>query len=227
MSERKRRATRALSTFEAARQTLYRPDGSPVYGDAEHQERMQEIVSELRDTLEYEIEGAREAAAEYEQEALALSYTDPTKGLATSADRERFSASLPLIREDCQTMPLPSLVAQLKAVAAGSDKVPKVLHARYATMRADAEDARLRELARNGNGSPAAVEASRLLNELRAVTVELELQTQDEDRAKRREAAEEGAQRNRRLASELRRMLSSADGTSESAREAQRAVSRI
>jgi hypothetical protein len=226
MSERKRRAERALSAFEAERQTLYRPDGSPVYGEAEHQERMQEIVSGLREELEAEIEGAREDAAEYEQEALALSYVDPTKGLVTSADRERFSASLPLIREDCQTLPLPSLVARLKAVAAGSDKVPKVLHSRYAEIRAASEDARLIERATR-EGSPADAETAALLRELRAVVTELELQTQDADKAKRREAAEEGAQRNRRLAVELRGMLTLADGTSQSAREAQRSVSRL
>jgi hypothetical protein len=227
MSDRKQRAEQAVSEFEEERQRLYRRDGTPVFGEAEHQERMGALVSGLQEELEAEIDGAREDVAAYEHEALALSYADPTKGLA-STDRERFSASLPLVREDCQAMPLRSLVERLRAVAAGSDKVPKILHARYAEMRADAEDARLRELARDrATATPATAEDVRFLRELRAVAAELELQTQDEDRARRREAAEEGAHRNRRLAMELRGLLSSADGTNAAAREEMRAASRI
>jgi hypothetical protein len=225
MSDRKRRAEQAISAFEEERQRLYRRDGSPVFGEAEHQERMGALVSGLQEEIEAEIDGAREDVATYEHEALALSYADPTKGLATT-DRERFSASLPLVREDCQAMPLVSLVARLKAVAAVSDKVPKVLHARYGELRASEEDARLRELARNGD-TPATAENAGLLRELRAVAAELELQTQDGEQARRREVAENGAQRNRRLAVELRGMLSSAYGTSASARQVMRATSRI
>ena len=62
-----------------------------------------------------------------------------------------------MARDDCQAMPLPALVGRLRAVVAGSDKVPKVLHARYGKSRnlemklrrrrseADGSDERARE----------------------------------------------------------------------------------
>jgi hypothetical protein len=51
-------------------------------------------------------------------------------------------------------MPLPALVERLRAVAAGSDKVPKVLHALYANTRAEADERRLEELARDQGDVP-------------------------------------------------------------------------
>jgi hypothetical protein len=215
MFDRESRAERAVSEFEEKKQRLFRRDGSRVYGEEEHAERMEALVSELHDAIGHEIEGAEADAAEREQEALALSYTDPTKGLI-STDRERLSVSLPLVREDCQAMPLSALIERLKAVAAGSDKVPKVLHARYGNSRAEAEDRRLEELARDG-GSVSPEDAG-ALRELRAAAKELEKQTEDEDVAKRREAAKEAASRSRQLAMKLRRRRSAADGSDERAR---------
>jgi hypothetical protein len=216
MIDRERRVEQALSEFEERKRRLFRADGSKVYGEAEHAERMAALVSELHEETDREIEGAEQDAAEREQEALGLSYVDPTKGL-TGTDRERFSAALPLVRDDCQTMPLPALVQRLRAVAAGTDRVPKVLHARYASTRAAAEDKRLEDLARDRGDVPP--EDARLLRELRAVVLELEGQTEDEDRAKRRTAAEEAASRSRKLAIKLRRRRSEVDGSDERARE--------
>jgi hypothetical protein len=216
MYGRESRAERAVSEFEESKKRLFRRDGSKVYGEAEHAERMEALVSELHEDIGKEIEGAEQDAAEREQEALGLSYTDPTKGL-TGTDRERLSASLPLVRDDCQTMPLPALVQRLRAVAAGSDKVPKVLHASYGISRAEAEDSRLEELARDRGDVPP--EDARALRELREAVSELESQIEDEDRARRREAAKEAASRSRQLAGKLRRRRSEVDGSDERARE--------
>jgi hypothetical protein len=114
-------------------------------------------------------------------------------------------------------MPLPALVERLKAVAAGSDKVPKVLHARYASTRAEALNRRLEELARGGGGVPA--EDAAALYELRDAISELEKQTEDENVAMRREAAKEAASKSRNLAITLRRRRSEVDGSNERARE--------
>jgi hypothetical protein len=216
MFDRKRRAEQAFGEFEENRQRLFRRDGSKVYGDEEHAERMEALVSELHEEINHEIEGAEQDAAEREQEALGLSYTDPTKGL-TGSDRERLSASLPLVRDDCQAMPLPALVQRLKAVAAGSDRVPKILHASYGNSRAEAEERRLEGLARERGDVPP--EDAGALRELHALVSELEGQTEDEDRAKRREAAKEAASRSQQLAGELRRRRSQVDGSDERARE--------
>lgn len=92
---------RSVEAFEAAKAKLYRKDGSKVYGDAEHAERMDALTADLREKVEAVAEEASKDAEGHDREALALSYTDPTKGLTTT-DRERLSASMPLVKEDCE-----------------------------------------------------------------------------------------------------------------------------
>jgi hypothetical protein len=174
------------------------------------------LVSELHEAIGKEIEGAEADAAEREREALGLSYTDPTKGL-TGTDRKCLSASLPLVRDDCQAMPLPALVQRLRAVSAGSDKVPKVLHASYGNGRAEGRTGGSRNSLASEGMSPEDVRALREL--LREAMSELESQLEDEDRAKRRKAAEEAASRSRQLAGKLRRRRSQVDGSDERARQ--------
>jgi hypothetical protein len=57
------------------------------------------------------------------------------------------------------------------------------------------------------------------LRELREAVSELESQLEDEDRAKRREAAKEAASKSRQLAITLRRRRSEVDGSDERARQ--------
>jgi hypothetical protein len=216
IKSQERDVERAIADFQESEKRLYRRDGSKVYGEAEHAERFDKLTSELSEKVEAVISEAQEDGAEYEQEALALSYTDPTKGLI-GTDRERLSVSLPLVREDCQSMPLPVLAERLRAVSAGSDRVAKILHARYANSRAEALDRRLEELARNGGAVP--VEDAAALRELREAVSALEEQTEDKDVAKRREAAKEAASKSRSLAMKLRRRRSEVDGSDETARQ--------
>jgi hypothetical protein len=226
MSGRTERVERLVSKFEQDKGALYRADGESVYGPEEHRERMDTLVSGLREAVESEIAAVQEQASEYEQEALSLSYVDPTNGLS-STERERFSTARPLVREDCESMPLRTLAGQLRAVAVGSDKVPKLLHARYAAKRVQEENDRLAQLARDGAGEAALATDSLALRELREAVSELESQTRDEQRTRRQAEAAEAAHGQRRLAFELRRKLTEADGGAQSAREAQRAVSRL
>jgi hypothetical protein len=143
----------AISEFEENKARLYRRDGSKVYGEAEHSERLGKLTAELSEKVEAVITEAQEDAQGYEQEALALSYTDPTKGLI-GTDRERFSVSLPLVREDCEGLSADALLKRLAAVSAGSDRVAKVLHARYGKSRAEAMERKLEKAARSGGASP-------------------------------------------------------------------------
>jgi hypothetical protein len=191
-------------------------DGSKVYGETEHAERMEKLVSELREEVQEEIEGANSDAERHEQEALGLSYTDPTKGLANT-ELSRLSAAAPLVREDCESMGPDALVERLRAVAAGSDKLSKILHARYGASRAEAMDRRMSDAARNGgNVSP---EDAASLRALREIVSDLETHLEDKDTAKRRESAKEAASESRQLAMKLRRRVSEADGSDQRARE--------
>ena len=79
MIDRERRAEQAISEFEEKKRRLFRADGSKVYGEAEHAERMAALASELHEEIGREIEGAEQDAVEREQEALGLSYSDPTR----------------------------------------------------------------------------------------------------------------------------------------------------
>jgi hypothetical protein len=153
IKSQERDVERAIADFQESEKRLYRRDGSKVYGEAEHSERLGKLTSELSEKVEAVISEAQEDAAAYDQEALALSYTDPTKGLI-GTDRERLSVSLPLVREDCQSMPLAALLERLKAVAAGSDRVAKILHARYGKSRAEAMEREMEKAARSGGATP-------------------------------------------------------------------------
>jgi hypothetical protein len=79
--------------------------------------------------------------------------TGPSRGL-TSTERDRLSASLPLVREDCEEMALPALIERLKAVAVGSDEVAKILHARYGKSRAEEMERKIAQAAKSGGSSP-------------------------------------------------------------------------
>ncbi len=219
IKSQERDVERAIADFKESEKRLYRRDGSKVYGEAEHSERLGKLTSELSEKVEAVITEAQEDAQGYEQEALALSYTDPTKGLL-STDRERFSTSLPLVREDCEGLSADALLERLRAVSAGSDRVAKILHAHYARSRARVMERRLEELARSGGA--VSVEDAAALRALTEAVSELDTQLEDKDTAKRREAAKEAASKSRQLAMKLRQRLYEADGSDARAREAHR-----
>lgn len=201
MKSQERDVERAVSEFEEKKRRLYRKGGTRVFGEAEHSERMGKLTSELSEKAEAVIAEAEEDAREYETEALGHSYTDPTKGL-TSAEFGRLFAAAPLVREDCEALALDALVERLRAVAAGSDKLPKVLHARYAKSRAEAMDRRMAQAARGGGSvSP---EDTASLRALREAVSELEA-------LKRQQSAGRQRERPRARAGSLRR--SSVEGS--------------
>jgi len=207
---------KAVSEFEAAQKRLYR-DGVKLYSDDEHNRRLGELTEDLRETVEAVASEAAQDAGKYEQEALALSYTDPLKSLMTS-ERERVSASMPLVREDCETMPLGSLVERMRAVAAGVDKPAKLLHARYGLRRCETESARIDEVRRSADGSPVVNIDTAALRELKTAAEKLGQELKDPADERRREAVQEAATKSRRIVTAARSKLSQADGTAERAR---------
>lgn len=223
LESQERRARKAIEEFEAAKQRLFRRDGTKVYGDAEHEERMGRLVEDLAEDVGAQIEKAEADAQGYERESLGLSYQDPTLGLSGS-DLERLAASSPLVREDCESMDAHALAERLRAVAAGSDKLAKLLHARYAGSRAAAMNRRMDEAARSGTGRGTGVSVgdSAALRDLRGAVSELAAQLEDADLTKRRGAAEEAAKSSRELARRLISRRSAVDGSDEAARRATR-----
>ncbi len=212
---------RAVSEFEAAKKRLYRADGSKVYGDEEHAERLGKMADGLREKAEAVAAEARSDIEGYEREALALSYTDPAS-LVPASDRGRLETSRVFVKEDCETFAVPALTERLTAVSAGKDKVAKVLHARYARTRLEALKAESDRLA--WEGGSAGPEASRQERALGEAVASLEAVLEDPRKAKKAQGLKEAAEESRRAAREAKTRLSAADGTDEAARERQRAA---
>lgn len=211
---------RAVSEFEAEKKRLYR-DGVKLFSDEEHTRRLGELTEDLREKVEAVASEAAADAEGYEREALALSYQDPLTNLTVS-ERERVSASMPLVREDCETMPLAALVERMRAVAAGAEKPSKFLHARYGLRRYEMETARLGEarLASQGqsaDGNPVGTTDTAALRELKTSAEEIAQELKDPADERGREAALEAARKSRQIVTTARSRLSEVDGTAERA----------
>lgn len=211
-----RAVEKAVSAFEAEKKRLYR-DGVKLFSDEEHTRRLGELTEDLREKVEAVASEAAADAEGYEREALALSYQDPLTNLTVS-ERERVSASMPLVREDCETMALASLVERIRAVAAGTEKPSKFLHARYGLRRYEMETARLDEASRSTGEAPALNIDLGALRELRTAAEKLAQELRDPADERGREAFRQAATKSRRLVATSRSKLNEADGTADLAR---------
>lgn len=213
---RERDVELVVSELEAEQNKLYRGDGSRFFGDEEHAERLGKLREEATEKLSRIVSKAEEDAVEYEREALACAYTDPTKDL-TSTERARLDSSRPLVAEDCERLSVEELADRIRAVSAGPDKVAKVLHARYGASRVRQIDERLEQESRAGRRTPGSSVEIERLSALRAAVRELEEQLKDPKMEERRKAAEEAAKQSRRLVREARSRQFDVDGTAERA----------
>jgi hypothetical protein len=85
--------------------------------------------------------------------------------MVPSSERGRLEATRAFVKEDCEAMSILTLAERVSAVSAGSDRVAKVLHARYARRRLGALDAEALGLAAEerppGQKPPPSAEGSR------------------------------------------------------------------
>jgi hypothetical protein len=214
---------RAVSEFESAKKRLYRPGGPQIFSGEEHAERLGILMDELREKTEAVATEAEADVVGYEREALALSYTDfawtvPAEG------REQLQSSRVFVKEDCETLNPSTLARRLEAVCAGSDKVAKVLHARYARMRHAALAAESSRLA--AAGSPVGASVAGENRALGDAVASLEKALEDPQKVKRTAGLKEAASESRRVAREAKAKVSSFDGTRDAAKERQREVMR-
>lgn len=214
----------AATILKAEQQKLYRKDGTKFYGDEEQSERLESLQEEFKEKIERLVSEAEEDAKGYEQEAHSYTYTDPTKDL-TSSEREHLNSSRPFVAEDCERLSVEDLADRIEAVSYGTDKVAKVLHARYGASRLSQIDELLDEEASTGRRLPGLSENARShVSGLRAAVGELRGEVKDPKVEKRRQDAQEAAKASRQLVRDARARKSELDGTAERAsrREAER-----
>ncbi len=209
---------RAIKDFEAGKKKLRRKDGSMLYSEEEHRERLERLAGELREKVQATAEEAEQNAQGYEREAAGLSYQDPIASLIAD-ERSRLESTRTFISEDCARFSLEDLVERLGAVAEGDDKVVKVLHARYGRFRLEAMQEEADRLARERRADPRAAERARDLQQLTEALDRLEEGLVDRPRAERAQKLTEAAQRSRQVARSARRRLQEVDGTDEAVRE--------
>jgi hypothetical protein len=124
----------ALERADAARNAdkakLLRPDGTRMYGDAEHAEREARIDQAFEAEAERVTAAAERASAEADSELVKLDGTDPLDALSAE-DQQRAAARAPFIREDTELLPPGELMKRVRGVLASGDRVAMILYQRY------------------------------------------------------------------------------------------------
>jgi hypothetical protein len=203
----------AAEAAESEEAKLLKKDGSRIYSDSEHDERLQQIstqFSHVADEVNEELDRlAEKKAAELYQHR----YGDPTDNLV-GVQLENANAKRIFVKEDCETLPLPDLSRRLHGVLEGGKKESVWLHARYARMRVNDIDRRA------GAGEPQDTEGLYEVTRTLALLEEKVASSVDKREAERAEAE---LQATREVKRYLTRRRLEMDGTDERARQQQRA----
>lgn len=124
---------------------LMRADGSPVFGPAEHRERVAAIVNAARDQFDAAaapfLRFAEGDVADRRRQLAALG-SDPLDSL-TPDEQVRAAARREFVREDVERLSPGDLAGRIHAAIAADDKVTTTLYARYAADRDDVSRAPL------------------------------------------------------------------------------------
>ena len=127
-------ATRAAERVARERARLLRPDGSPVYGPAEHAERDAAILEAAAaafdaDTARY----VQQADRERERAEAELARLDGADGWERLSEAERQAAATrrEFVREDVEMLPPDVVAGRARAALAAGDTATCYLFARY------------------------------------------------------------------------------------------------
>jgi hypothetical protein len=124
------RIENAAERYRAQAAKLLRPDGSKLYSDQEHRQRLDALLAEYDETGSAVAEEIDRAIAEAERELVKLEGADPTDAL-TEAELARANARRAFVKEDAEELPVHALVPRVKAALASDDKAELVLWQRY------------------------------------------------------------------------------------------------
>jgi len=203
-------AERAADRVQRERAKLVRPDGSRVYGDAEHAEREQAVYDQVGADFDGAtgryVERAERDAAEAQTTLALLDGFDPYDRLS-DAERQAASTRAAFVKEDCETAPAAELVKQARAALASGDKARVYLLNRYLARRIESR-----------RGQPGAAADVELLGVARDLAAAFD----DGDRSQKRRALEEKARAAGVLPLAVKRARSAFDGSDERARDSMR-----
>lgn len=131
----------AAAHRESERQKLLRPDGSRLYGEAEHAERAAAIDQRF-EAEATRISGlADQAIAEADLELTKLDGADVLDTLSAE-EQARAAARREFVREDVESRRVPELARAIRGAIAANDRPMLVLYARYLPQRLEREPSR-------------------------------------------------------------------------------------
>jgi len=113
---------------------LLRSDGARIYGDEEHEERMEAIRQEFAGRMDRVEADIGKKIADAEEQVLRVEHADPADVLSTS-ELERANAKRNFVSDECFTLPLPKLAQRLRAVLAQGDRASMFAYAHHAALR--------------------------------------------------------------------------------------------
>lgn len=115
------RAEAAQGAFEAARGSLYRGDGEPVYGEAEMRERLAELQSQRARACGAAVEEARQIRIAAERAVEDAANSDPLASLPTE-DLARASAMRGFAADAAEALDDEGFEKRLRSVLAGGNR---------------------------------------------------------------------------------------------------------
>lgn len=128
------RLTAAQATFEQERGRLYRGDGQPLYGEAEHKEQMAAILYRLDAAIDGAQEVAGRITTEQQTQIAHLTHGDTLDFLDTVQKMDA-NTRMAFAKEDAETLTPAELVMRCQIALTGSDKAAQYLLARYVGRR--------------------------------------------------------------------------------------------
>ena len=132
----KAKIDRLVEAREHEEGKLYRADGTKLYSEDEHAERMSDIGRRFRsamDEMDAEIE-AKVAAAE--ESVLVAENAAPTDALTTE-ELAAANARRPFVSDEVYTLPIDKLIARCKAILSVGDRPAAFLYSMYGAQRAE------------------------------------------------------------------------------------------
>ena len=117
------RIDEAAQRREQEEAKLYRPDGSKVFGEQEHKERMAAIKREASASFDRIDADVARRVQEAEQALLVAENADPADVLTTS-ELERANARSAFVAADAERLPLDKLAQRCRAALASGETGP-------------------------------------------------------------------------------------------------------